>query len=656
MVLLAIWPISAGLAGDVDDGHTALEQQDYDRAIHHFSEAIRSGKLDAEMLARAHNNRGVAYKNKGQFDRAIEDYDLAIGTGALLPEDLAFTLNNRGNAYAKKGDLERALEDYDEAIRLHPSYVPAFFNRGIARYTRKEYARAIADYDEAIRLDPDNAGVFNNRGIAYWNLGEHERAVEDYDRAIALAPGYALAYSNRGTAYRSKGDYDRAIEDFDRAIALDPENVVAFNERGIAYKNMGDVGPRDVRRAVSPDADGQQAAAGDVRGNVRPTEDPTLANAGDAGPSQPGPASSGDDPDTGSAGRTTAHAALSSGATTPDAEPGRTVLGARGNAFMRLGHYDRAIQDHDRAIALDPTNARALNDRGNAYRSKGHIARALEDYGDALSLEPDYAEAYANRGVAHTIDGNYDRAMRNFGEAAFLAPNDPFIFENRGQAWFQQALFAKALEDFEHAATLDPDNPERIVWIYLARSRAAHAGEHELAEAMAAGMRELTNALERGESDVPMRHILAFHVGQMSSAALLGATKDGDPATQARRRCRALFHIGQAAQINGNETAAIINLARAAEACLAHSIEHRIASIELQALEDAIAARDGTLGPHNAMAALEYRLGPGLRHARLGTFAEGDVVDVTDYVRGWAVIRLPNGSVAYAPARQLESH
>jgi tetratricopeptide (TPR) repeat protein len=69
--------------------------------------------------ARAYNNRGVAYKAKGDLNRAIADYNQAI---ALDPK-YAVAYYNRGVMYNDKGDLDRAIADYNRAIALDPKYI-----------------------------------------------------------------------------------------------------------------------------------------------------------------------------------------------------------------------------------------------------------------------------------------------------------------------------------------------------------------------------------------------------------------------------------------------------------------------------------------------------------------------------------------------------
>src|SRR3990167_4842469 len=232
-------------------------------------------------------------------------------------------------------EYDDAIEAYTSAIALDPNYAAAYNNRGDAYANKGQYDRAIEDYNKAIALDPNYADAYGNRGNAYRNKGHIDRAIEDYNKAIALDRNYADAYGNRGNAYRNKGQNDRAIEDYNKVIALDPNNVKAYNNRGGAYDNKG--------------------------------------------------------------------------------------------------QNDRAIEDYNKAIALDPNNAAAYNNRGAVYAKNSLIKalldknknpriadvyknnadedydRAIEDYNNAIALDPNYADAYARRGSAYDNKGQYDR-------------------------------------------------------------------------------------------------------------------------------------------------------------------------------------------------------------------------------------------------------
>lgn len=103
----------------------------------------------------------------------------------------------------------------------------------------------------------------------------------------------------------------------------------------------------------------------------------------------------------------------------------------RGWAYSKKDDYDRAIEDYDRAIALNPKDASAYYYRGYTYRSKGDYDRSIDDYDRAIALypEPAYAprgSAYGGRGLAHEKRGNTEKAIADYRKALELRPGEPF--------------------------------------------------------------------------------------------------------------------------------------------------------------------------------------------------------------------------------------
>src|SRR6476646_4048262 len=84
----------------------------------------------------------------------------------------------------------------------------------------------------------------------------------------------------------------------------------------------------------------------------------------------------------------------------------------RGIAYQNKGQYDRAVQDYDHAIKLNPKYAEAFYDRSNTYVAKGQYDRAIQDYDQAIKLNPNFASAFNNRGVAYAHKEQYERAIK----------------------------------------------------------------------------------------------------------------------------------------------------------------------------------------------------------------------------------------------------
>jgi tetratricopeptide (TPR) repeat protein len=60
----------------------------------------------------------------------------------------------------------------------------------------------------------------------------------------------------------------------------------------------------------------------------------------------------------------------------------------RGIAYSEKGQHDRAIQDYDQAIKLNPNNAAALYNRSVAKDKKSDKARAEADLAAARRIDP----------------------------------------------------------------------------------------------------------------------------------------------------------------------------------------------------------------------------------------------------------------------------
>ncbi|MGA2945425.1 MAG: tetratricopeptide repeat protein, partial [Xanthobacteraceae bacterium] len=152
------------------------------------------------------NERRCTGQLRASVDERIAACTTLIDSGRYQPVNLAILHDNRGSAYRVKGDPTSARKDFDDAVTLNPGYARAFANRGSLLLAQHDLDGAITDLNQAISLDANDAGMFMTRGNAYDEKNDFDHAIADYNEAIRLSPNYGSAYFNRGLAFRRKGN------------------------------------------------------------------------------------------------------------------------------------------------------------------------------------------------------------------------------------------------------------------------------------------------------------------------------------------------------------------------------------------------------------------------------------------------------------------
>jgi Flp pilus assembly protein TadD len=136
--------------------------------------------------------------------------------------------------------------------------------------------------------------------------------------------------------------------------------------------------------------------------------------------------------------------------------PSAVSYNYRGSAYSIHREPERAIEDFDQAIRLDPGYVEAYDNRGFAHLAKRDYDLAIEDHTDALKLNPRDALAYNNRGLAYKYKGDYGRAVEDFENAIRLIPT-ALLYNNRGATRDAMGEHQRAVEDFDEATRLNPD-------------------------------------------------------------------------------------------------------------------------------------------------------------------------------------------------------
>jgi tetratricopeptide (TPR) repeat protein len=136
----------------------------------------------------------------------------------------------------------------------------------------------------------------------------------------------------------------------------------------------------------------------------------------------------------------------------------------RGNAYYDLKENDKAIEDYSRSIQLNPKSSDAYYWRGNAYRLVRQDDKALSDLTNAIVLNPNYTDAYYWKARTHYDLMQDEKAIENYNKAIQLKPDYADAIFWRGQAYYDMQRYDEAISDYAKTLSLKPDDAETYYW------------------------------------------------------------------------------------------------------------------------------------------------------------------------------------------------
>lgn len=244
-LLICIVGWSAGAAAEppsaaekaISRGIDEFENQNYDKAIADFSEAIRQNP----SAAAAYYNRGCVWLKKQDQDKALSDFSKAIE----LDPSYVKAYVNRSGVWLKMHEFDKALADCNEAIRLDPKKEAALFNRGAAWQGKRAFTKSIESFTQALELNPQNAETLNN--IAWLRATCIDAHCRDAKSAIEYAKK-ACELTNwqdhskldtLAAAYAEGQDFQQALQYEQKALLIAPDSIKADYRHRLADFKSG---------------------------------------------------------------------------------------------------------------------------------------------------------------------------------------------------------------------------------------------------------------------------------------------------------------------------------------------------------------------------------------------------------------------------------
>jgi tetratricopeptide (TPR) repeat protein len=426
------------------------------RAMDIYEKAIRKG-IKSEVI---HHRLGRLHALDKRLEKAAAHYEKAI----VINPGRAIYHAELGDIHGGRNEFAAAEKSYREALALDKKDVSAYkgllalyikhdslddainiFRKALGRDTDFVYTivRDIAlqykkdgrfgdlerlYYITSQRHFHSGNSIFQKKfGNLFAELNEYQKTIKYYEGA--LYPGYKDASTYRGlaVAYVNVGEPGKAIECYEKAVKADPANVRIFGDIAVEMKNRGMT--RELKRFY------QTASAVEFDLAVHYEK--------------------------------------------------------LGTAFYYLEEYDRAMENYQKALALDNKNISVYKGLAVVHICRGNPGGAIDIYRQAVEISVNFAGIY--RDIAWTMNQkkrvdrgeellqiasdvyskkasyydklgrdfkrlkNYDRAVAAYKKALNLDDKHASVYTGLAVAYIKGGSPDKALEVYRDALKADPE-------------------------------------------------------------------------------------------------------------------------------------------------------------------------------------------------------
>ncbi|MGC2299232.1 MAG: tetratricopeptide repeat protein [Acidobacteriaceae bacterium] len=201
--------------------------------------------------------------------------------------------------------------------------------------------------------------------------------------------------------------------------------------------------------------------------------------------------------------------------------------------------YDAAVPAWEKAVSLDPDDARAHNNLGIALAGAGKMSAAVEEYRKSLTLNANSSQTENNLGSGLAEEGNLGEARQHFENALRINPDNASAEVNLGNALSAEGGHTQeAIELLTKGLEALPNSPDGQNGLGVA---LAHQGN--LTDATP----HLLRAVELAPQDAGYR----YNLGRVLAAQ--------------SRFAEALPHFAEAATLTNREDPAVLQMLAAME-------------------------------------------------------------------------------------------
>jgi tetratricopeptide (TPR) repeat protein len=154
-------------------------------------------------------------RQSNQLQPALRMAQAALAAG---PQN-ALAWANYGDLLLAARDLPNAQSAYRRALAIDPAVAPARYGLGNTYALQEDYPTAYPHFEAAAKLNPAIPEFHFAQAFAHGKLGDHAKAIAAYRRAVQLRPNFASAWLNLGVELIADGRDSLAELCYTQALA-----------------------------------------------------------------------------------------------------------------------------------------------------------------------------------------------------------------------------------------------------------------------------------------------------------------------------------------------------------------------------------------------------------------------------------------------------
>lgn len=435
-----------------------LRLSNFDRAEELGRKAVEKEPGNVEYR----HTLGGVYASLKRYPQAKEQYKTII---QLDPQNQKAPLL-LGILEAESGDSEAGIKVLTKAIEENGENFMAHFYRAKIYLEMDQMPKAKADLDRCLTLRPNFVEAGTALGLLHERLGETDEAIKVYSRI----QGSGRFNKRLAQLYLEKSDFERALQELLEYEKVEPDDYTARVKIGLIYFEMKKYDKAIERfQAImkeQPQADNVRFYLGAVLEEMKQV-DKALVEFKKVGKDS----------------TFYKEAALRIGFILKDGDRLKEGLEFARKAnqaspeiaelFDLHASFLEAQKEYKKALAVIgeglkrfPKEEKLLYFEGALYDKMGDRQRGIENMKKILALNSSNAHALNFLGYTYAeMNSNLDEAEKLVAKACELRPNDGYIEDSMGWVLFKQGKLPAAIERLEKAAKLAPE--ESIIQEHL---------------------------------------------------------------------------------------------------------------------------------------------------------------------------------------------